>query len=212
VIDGEQSVIDGVRLLVRHPDPVDWERQKVRNEDSIVLELLWKNVSIVLTGDAGAETERTITQQFAASPLRVIKVGHHGSPTASTEAFIQALAPRAAVVSVGRSNTFGHPNPGVLERYRKAGAEIFRTDQDGAITLDTDGESIGMKTFLGRSLRMTAAQPMKPRSQEGHELATRLLLRILRVLRVFVVLVGSGLDRLPLSFQLLQRHLLHHAP
>jgi competence protein ComEC len=56
------------------------------------------------------------------------------------------------VVSAGRSNTFGHPAPAVLERYREVGAEIFRTDRDGAVTLGTDGTSITVKTFSGRKL------------------------------------------------------------
>lgn len=156
VIDGNQSTIDGVRLVVRHPDAVDWERQKVRNEDSIVIELLWKDVSVVLMGDAGIETERVIAPQFAPSRLRVIKVGHHGSPTASSEAFIRTLAPRIAVVSVGRSNSFGHPNPVVLQRFRDEGAEIFRTDQEGAVSLATDGEVMQMETFTGRRERFDA--------------------------------------------------------
>jgi competence protein ComEC len=146
----DQTVVDEVAIFVRHPELPDWERQHVRNEDSIVLELLWKDVSLVFTGDAGAEAEAVMTPLFGRSPLRIIKVGHHGSPTASTEAFIHALAPRIAVFSVGRSNNFGHPSPVVLNRYRQAGAEIFRTDQDGAITLDTDGHSVHVSTFTGR--------------------------------------------------------------
>jgi competence protein ComEC len=148
----DRMVIDEVSLVVRSPALADWERQHVRNEDSIVLELRWKDVSIVFTGDAGAETERVITTLFEPSPLRIVKVGHHGSLSSSTAPFIHALAPRAAVVSVGRSNNFGHPSPAVLDRYREAGAEIFRTDQDGAIMLDTDGHSAHISTFTGREL------------------------------------------------------------
>jgi competence protein ComEC len=146
----DQTIVDGVRVVVRHPVPADWERQHVRNDDSIVLELLWRDVSIVLTGDAGAETERLMTPLFGPSPLRIIKVPHHGSPTSSTAAFLRVLEPRVAVVSVGRSNTFGHPSPAVLSRYRDIGAEIFRTDQDGAVMLDTDGESAHVHTFMGK--------------------------------------------------------------
>ena len=130
------------------------------NEDSIVLELRWKDVSLVFTGDAGAEAERVITPLFEPSPLRIVKVGHHGSPSSSTAAFIHTLAPRVAVVSVGRSNNFGHPSSVVLDEYREAGAEIFRTDQDGAITLDTDGHSARISTFAGRKL-VLASTPFR---------------------------------------------------
>jgi competence protein ComEC len=154
----DSTLIDGVAVVVRNPALPDWERQKVRNEDSIVLELLWKDVSIVFTGDAGAEAERTIAPLFAPTSLRIIKVGHHGSPTSSTEAFLRALSPRVAVVSVGRSNNFGHPSAIVLERYRQVGAEIFRTDQDGAITLDTDGHTANIRTFTGRTESLSVAK------------------------------------------------------
>ncbi|MQA30496.1 MAG: DNA internalization-related competence protein ComEC/Rec2 [Luteitalea sp.] len=147
---GDLAVVDGVRLAVRHPDPVDWERQEVRNDDSIVIELLWRDVSVVLTGDIGSEVEQVILPRFAASPLRVVKVPHHGSLTSSAPSFVRALAPRVAVVSVGRSNTFGHPAPAVLRRYREAGAEVFRTDEDGAVTVETDGTSLEVRTFTGR--------------------------------------------------------------
>ncbi len=143
------TVVDGVSVIVRHPRPPDWERQDVRNDDSIVLELLWRDVSIVLTGDIGAEVERAIAPQFQPAPLRVIKVPHHGSLTSSSSAFVQALAPRVAVVSVGRSNHFGHPAPAVLQRYQEVQAEVFRTDRDGAVTVDTDGTSLDVHTFTG---------------------------------------------------------------
>ena len=84
--------------------------------------------------------------------LRVVKMPHHGSLTSSTVPFVEALHPAVAVVSAGRANHFGHPVPEVLERYRAAGAEIFRTDQDGAVTVDTDGASLAITSFTGRRL------------------------------------------------------------
>ena len=72
----------------------------------------------------------------------------------SSERFVRALSPRVAVVSVGRSNRFGHPAPAVLRRYQDVHTEIFRTDRDGAITLDSDGTSLDIRTFTGRALRI----------------------------------------------------------
>ena len=152
VYRGDRIAVDGVEVIARHPVPAEWERQKVRNDDSLVLELRWRDVSIVLTGDIGKSSERDIEGEFGPAPLRVVKIPHHGSLTSSTPAFLAALRPRIAAVSAGRNNHFGHPVPDVLDRYRSIGAEIFRTDQDGAVTMDSDGASIAIHTFVGRRL------------------------------------------------------------
>ena len=149
---GDRAELDGVDVVVHHPDAPDWERQRVRNDDSMVIELRWRDISVLLTGDIGKAPEGALLSAVFRAPVRIVKVPHHGSPTSSTREFIRAIAPRIAVVSVGRTNHFGHPAPEVLQRYRDAGAEIFRTDQDGAITLDTDGTSVAVHTFTGRSV------------------------------------------------------------
>jgi competence protein ComEC len=142
--------VDGVDVLARHPPPADWERQKVRNDDSMVLELRWREVSVLLTGDIGKAVEPGIANAVPPARLRVIKIPHHGSLTSSSTAFVEALHPRIAVASAGRANHFGHPVPEVMERYRAIGAETFRTDQDGAVTVTTDGDTIDVQTFTGR--------------------------------------------------------------
>jgi competence protein ComEC len=147
---GDLVSIGEVDIAVRHPRPPDWERQDVRNDDSVVLEILWRDVSIVLSGDIGRDVEREIAPLFAASALRILKVPHHGSLTSSSKEFVRALAPRVAIFSVGRSNNFGHPAPEVMDRYRESGAQIFRTDQDGAVTIDTDGHMLDVRTFTGQ--------------------------------------------------------------
>jgi competence protein ComEC len=94
--------------------------------------------------------ERIVAAAIPPARLRIIKVPHHGSLTSSTPAFLNDVRPQIAVVSAGRSNHFGHPVPEVLDRYRSVGAEVFRTDQDGAVTVDTDGYSVDVHTFTGR--------------------------------------------------------------
>ena len=89
---------------------------------------------------------------FPPARLRIVKVPHHGSLTSSSWDFVRALRPRVAIASAGRSNHFGHPVPEVLDRYRAIGAEVFRTDQDGAVTVDSDGSSLQVGTFAGRQL------------------------------------------------------------
>jgi competence protein ComEC len=159
------TTVDDVSVIVRHPHPPDWERQEPRNDDSMVLELLWRDVSIVLTGDIGTEVEGEIASQFQPLRLRVLKVPHHGSLTSSSSTFVRALNPRVAVVSVGRSNHFGHPAPAVLGRYEEIGAEVFRTDRDGAVTVDTDGISLDVHGFTGRRTHIEK----QPRIHEGRE-------------------------------------------
>ena len=152
VYRGDRISIDGVDVIARHPARADWERQKVRNDDSLVLELRWRDVSFVLTGDIGKAVEAGVASALAPARLRVVKIPHHGSLTSSSAAFLAALHPQIAVASAGRANHFGHPVPEVLDRYRAIGAEVFRTDQDGAVTVVTDGTSINVRTFSGRTL------------------------------------------------------------
>jgi competence protein ComEC len=152
VYRGDRLMVDGVAVIARHPAPADWERQKVRNDDSLVLELSWRDVSVLLTGDIGKAVERDVAAATPPARLRVIKIAHHGSLTSSTPAFVTALHPAIAVASAGRANHFGHPVPEVLDRYRAVGAEIFRTDKDGAVTMTTDGNTIDIRTFNGRTL------------------------------------------------------------
>jgi competence protein ComEC len=162
----DSTEIDDVQVLVRHPRIPDWERQDVRNDDSIVIELRWRDVSFVFTGDIGREPEAEIAPLFAPAAFRVLKVPHHGSSTSSSERFVRALAPDVAVISVGRSNNFGHPSPVVLDRYRGVGAALFRTDQDGAVEVETDGTSIQVRTFRGRTLRLS-----KPHRHAGDQVS-----------------------------------------
>lgn len=163
----DRTEIDGVRVLVHHPAIPDWERQDVRNDDSIVIEVRWGGVSVVLTGDIGRETEAEIAARFEPAALRVVKVPHHGSNTSSSELFLHALRPDVAVISVGRSNNFGHPAPAVLRRYADAGAAIFRTDQDGAVTIDTDGRTVSVSTFTGRLQRLSQPRSHRDRRDLG---------------------------------------------
>jgi len=144
-----------VELIVHHPPYPDWERQRVRNDDSEVIEIRYGGVSFVFTGDIGRDVERTLAPSFVRAPIRVLKVPHHGSATSSSQLFLDALRPDIAVISAGRGNPFGHPVPTVLERYRQIGAAIFRTDKDGAVTVETDGTAVRVTTFTGRKLTLT---------------------------------------------------------
>jgi competence protein ComEC len=150
---GDLVAIGGVDLRVHHPPPPDWERRRVRNDDSLVLELVYGSVSVVLTGDVGTEVEQSLVPLLAPRPLVVLKVPHHGSATSSSAPFLERLRPAVALIGVGRANAYGHPVPAVLDRLHAAGARVFRTDRDGQIDVVTDGHTVSVETFTGTRYR-----------------------------------------------------------
>lgn len=147
---GDRLEVGGVDLRVHHPPPPDWERQRVRNNDSLVIELRHGTVSVLLTGDITREVEEELLPTLDLLPIVVLKVPHHGSATSSSRAFVDRLRPAVALIGVGRGNMYGHPVPHVLERYREAGTEVFRTDRDGQIDVWSDGEVVSVRAFSGR--------------------------------------------------------------
>jgi competence protein ComEC len=144
---GESMQWGNVRIRVLHPPPPDWERPRVRNDDSVVLEVSCGDVALLLTGDISAETERQIAPQLTPARTRVLKVAHHGSRTSSSPVLLDGWRPQIALISAGRGNTFGHPTPEVIERLRSIGARVYRTDRDGEITLESDCKSVVVRTF-----------------------------------------------------------------
>jgi competence protein ComEC len=144
---GRGLPLDGVRVRVLHPPEPDWERRRVRNDDSVVLEVVHGEVALLLTGDISAEVERAIVPLLTPARIRVLKVAHHGSRTSSSAALLDAWRPQLAVISCGRGNRFGHPATEVLQRLDAIGATVFRTDLHGQITVESDGQSIFVTTF-----------------------------------------------------------------
>ena len=149
--------IGGVELVVHHPSPPDWQRQKVRNDDSLVIELRYGQVSFLLTGDISAEVERALLPTLDLLPTVVLKSPHHGSGTSSSDDFLRAIKPALVLISAGRGNPFGHPVPHVLARYKAIGAEVLRTDQAGQIDVVTDGRSVRATTFSGHEKQLPHA-------------------------------------------------------
>jgi competence protein ComEC len=147
---GDSLDVAGVRVDVWSPPRPDWERPKSRNEDSIVLSIRYGDVQMILTGDAGEEFESHLDRELDLAPVRILKVGHHGSKSSSTPAFVNWLSPQIALVSVGAGNLFGHPAPEVMARYSAIGTQIFRTDLDGAISVTTNGTDTWVETITGR--------------------------------------------------------------
>ena len=117
------------------------------NDDSIVLRLADGPIHLLLTGDIEKRSESTLVAEHASLAADFLKVPHHGGKNSSTQAFLAAVAPRIAVVSVGEANPFGHPAEAALKRYEQAGVRLLRTDRDGAITAITDGQNLEVHTY-----------------------------------------------------------------
>lgn len=153
---GHQIETDGALIDVVHPPLPDWERRRVRNDDSLVLRVRFGRVELLLTGDTGAEFEASYVRESSSPPIRVLKVGHHGSRTSTSEPFLDAFAPTVALVSAGQGNLFGHPAPVVITRLQQRGVDIFRTDRDGATVIETDGRELRVRSATGRVLTVMA--------------------------------------------------------
>ena len=145
---GDDHVSGGVRWRILNPPAPDWERVRVRNDDSTVIEVTFGDVVMLLTGDVSAEVERAIAPQITPGRIRILKVAHHGSRTSTAAELLATWRPDIAIVSCGRANAFGHPNADVLERLRQVRATVLKTDRDGQITLDTDGTRVSYRTFV----------------------------------------------------------------
>ncbi|MHB1550158.1 MAG: DNA internalization-related competence protein ComEC/Rec2 [Vulcanimicrobiaceae bacterium] len=120
------------------------------NDNSIAFMLQYRAFRMLFTGDAGVAAERRFLSEGVDLHAAVLKVGHHGSAYSSSPAFIAAVQPRYAIVSVGRHNLFGHPAPQTLATLRRFGIRVYRTDENGAVMLRTDGTRIDLSDVLPR--------------------------------------------------------------
>ncbi len=134
---------DGVTLTFIGPSlPLITNSRNDINNNSLAFVLQYGSFRMLFTGDAGAESEQRFLAEGIDLHADVLKVGHHGSAYSSTRAFIAAVHPAYAIISVGRHNMFGHPAPQTIETLQRFGARIYRTDENGAVTVTTDGRSM----------------------------------------------------------------------
>jgi competence protein ComEC len=122
---------DGVKLEILHPGLK--LNEKNRNENSVSMRLVYGDFTLLLTGDAEQEGERTMLQNGRPLSALVFKAGHHGSNSSSSKPFLEAVRPQVIVISAGEDNDFGHPHPAVLQRAHDIGAAVLRTDELGTI-------------------------------------------------------------------------------
>jgi competence protein ComEC len=145
-VRGDHFEWAGTRVSVLWPDSSDPAR--ALNDDSLVLRLEDGANSFLLTGDIERAVERRILGNGDEIGANFLKIPHHGAKTSSTPAFLDAVHPAIAAISVGEANPYGHPSPDTVERIRAEGTRLFRTDRDGAVTVITDGLSMNVRSFL----------------------------------------------------------------
>jgi competence protein ComEC len=144
---GRSFDFGGARVEVISPPAGYVPGNSPTNNDSLALRITYRQRSLLLTGDMEKPMERSALAGGELLRADILKVGHHGSNTSSIDPFLDAVSPRFAVISDGFENTFRHPHPKVLERLATHHARILRTDQDGLVTLRTDGRRISVETF-----------------------------------------------------------------
>jgi competence protein ComEC len=155
-----ESFADGpVLVSVRHPERPDWDRRRVRNDDSLVLWVRYGDVGILLPGDVGQTVEQRLAPHLPPAPLTVLHLAHHGSASSSSDVLLERLGPVLAIGSMGRGNRFGHPAPAVVRRVTDRGIVLLRTDEVGAIQLATNGRVLLVRTATGLQGSLIAGQP-----------------------------------------------------
>ena len=160
VAAGDRLWLDGIELDIDWPPPgtvpprASNDGKQVNNE-SVVIDLHFGERRMLFTGDMEEEIDPQLLArglaQHLGGPIDVLKVAHHGSGTATTDALLDVLQPRFAVISVGAQNTYGHPAPATLERLRNHGATVYRTDLDGSVEISTDGRDLVVGTDRQRT-------------------------------------------------------------
>ena len=146
---GERFTVDSVSFTVLHPDTT-WSGWGFDlNDDSVVLLVRYRDFRAIFMGDAGEAPEAMLHGRVGHVDL--LKVGHHGSRTASGAAWLAELTPTVAVLSVGSHNRYGHPTADALQRLSAQHATIWRTDLEGTVTVITDGRHVEVH---GRSRRL----------------------------------------------------------
>jgi len=161
-------MIDGATVRVLHPLAPGFEG----NDASLVLMLAYADVNLLFTGDIGQAAETVLERRLPRAD--VLKVAHHGSRYSTGAGFLGAAAPSVAVISAGRANPFGFPNAQTLDRLTRAGARVFRTDLDGAVTVTTDGRTIEVQSGLAGQPALLAPLETGARAETPGDALTRI--------------------------------------
>lgn len=154
---GDRLKCGRLEITCRYPESED-RRNRERNEHSLVLQVDYGGFHMLLTGDMSAEGEKCLLDLENSEPLdrgtpglediQILKVAHHGSRYSTTEAWLDHVSPKWAVLSYGENNRYGHPGQQIVDRMKERRIQIWETARSGAISLRTDGKKIWWRTFL----------------------------------------------------------------
>lgn len=143
---GQEFWVDGVCFAAAAAE--ESAAMRTGNETSAVIRASYGTHSFLITGDLSAEGEKDLLEKQTALQSTVLKVGHHGSKSSSSEEFLRTVRPQYAIISVGADNSFGHPADAVLRRLAKSSAKVYRTDKDGAVVFTSDGKNLKAAAFM----------------------------------------------------------------
>jgi competence protein ComEC len=151
VAEGFSRTIAGVEVQALNPAEKETaslpQKKAGVNTNSLVLMISFGNHHLLFTGDIEKKAEARLVETNKGLRAQVIKVPHHGSKRSSTDTFIKKVSPCYAVISVGFGNPFHQPGQGVVERYARLGCQVLRTDLDGAITVQSDGKRLTVRSY-----------------------------------------------------------------
>src|SRR5699024_3619517 len=116
------------------------------NNDSIVMKATYGDVSFMLTGDVEKSGEKRMVGSGSDLSSTILKAGHHGSNTSSTEEFVKAVSPEVVIMSYGKDNKYNHPNGSTLDIFNKFDVPMYGTEPHGTIIIDTDGKAFKITT------------------------------------------------------------------
>jgi len=141
-VRGDVIEVDSLTLKVLNPV----EPEDSTNNNSIVLHLAFSEIDFLFTGDAEQEAETDMLNAGLVPDVEILKVGHHGSKTASSKDFLAIISPEVAIYMAGEDNRYGHPHQETIDTLTEVGAEIYGTDVNGTITVTTNGEEFSLTT------------------------------------------------------------------
>ncbi len=140
---GSISLDADVAIRILSPTQLSEEEM---NDNSVVLKITYGQTSFLFMGDAGTPVEKQLLARKENLKADVLKVGHHGSDTSTSSVFLKEVMPAFAMISVGKDNDYNHPSQTVVNRLKGAGAQILRTDEQGTITLSSDGKTVSVQS------------------------------------------------------------------
>lgn len=152
IMEAEDTIIEEIssdrQMKLTCIAPTDAFEGEIGNASSMILDLQYGEFDMLFTGDLEKEGEEMVTESGNLRDYDVLKVGHHGSKNATSEAFLEQVKPEIALVSAGKDNSYGHPALETIERLENVGCKVYSTQQCGAITIRTDGEKMEMDGFV----------------------------------------------------------------